>query len=442
MLETQIRENLTKWGQTHLIEAIDKLDDPSKLIEQIEKLDYPSMVQSVSKAKEAVADSGLFEPPAAEDVKTLESTSSTERREWWKLGLQMIGEGKVAACVLAGGQGTRMGLGIDESKGMLDIGLGKSIFHLFVERLLRLKKLSGNKDCYLPLLVMTSPLNDARVRCFFSDNKYFGYPESEICFFAQGTLPALTYPELKLILESSDSLSQSPDGNGGVYFALSQSGILDHLLSKGAKFLHVFAVDNALTRPAEPGLIGYAAQAKAEVANKVVWKSDWKEKVGVLARKDGKTTVVEYSDLYNPDAGIDNPLIRATSEAKLLFGAGNICNHLLRLDFIKRIIPELKTMYHVAHKSIPVYDSTIGKAIKPQTNNGVKLEAFIFDAFELAAKSVVLECKREEEFAPMKNSTGPDSTETALAMLLEQVNSKSGGSRSTSEFYFGEEILS
>ena len=118
----------------------------------------------------------------------------------------------------------------------------------------------------------------------------------------------------------------------------------------------------------------------------------------------------------------------------MIFGAGNICNHLLRLDFVKRIIPQLQTMYHVVHKSIPVFDiesSTV------QMRAGVKLEAFIFDAFGLAKKSVILECKREEEFAPMKNKMGADSIETALAMILSLFED---GEVSPLDFYFGEEM--
>ena len=48
--------------------------------------------------------------------------------------------------------------------------------------------------------------------------------------------------------------------------------------------------------------------------------------------------------------------------------------------------------------------------MKPPGNNGVKLETFIFDVFKLAKESFgVFEVQREEEFAPIKNSTGEDS---------------------------------
>ena len=450
-MDYDLLEKLSAWDQDHLVALLTNSHPPIPLVEQLKTVDYPALVTAVQNAEQHSHQS--FAPP--DGVKTVSDTSTTERKGWWLTGLKLIAAGKAAACVLAGGQGTRMGLGPDESKGMLRIGLdsGVCVFEIFVGRLSRLKDLackyhpdSAASEIYLPLLIMTSPLNDSRVRKFFEENNNFGYPMDQIIFFQQGTLPALTYPDLKLMLDSPSHLAESPDGNGGVHFALSKTGVLDTLINKGVEFLHVFAVDNPLTRPVDPALLGYCVSAGAEVGNKVVWKTDWKEKVGVLAKRDGKTSVVEYSDLYNPDIGLDNPMIRETDDAgRLLFGAGNICNHMYSLGFIKRILPELKSMFHVAHKKVPFFDPSTGNFVKPERNNAVKLESFIFDAFELSRKSVVLECLREEEFAPMKNPTGADSPESALALIhsaFSRVNLvRSNRELPASEFYFGEEIL-
>jgi UDP-N-acetylglucosamine/UDP-N-acetylgalactosamine diphosphorylase len=51
-------------------------------------------------------------------------------------------------------------------------------------------------------------------------------------------------------------------------------------------------------------------------------------------------------------------------------------------------------------------------------SDGIKLESFVFDAIPLAAKSIILETLRSEEFAPTKNATGADSVETTRQMMV------------------------
>jgi len=52
-------------------------------------------------------------------------------------------------------------------------------------------------------------------------------------------------------------------------------------------------------------------------------------------------------------------------------------------------------------------------------DNGFKFELFFFDCYPLAEKIALLECLREEEFAPVKNPVGSkdDSPDTAREMM-------------------------
>ena len=157
------------------------------------------------------------------------------------------------------------------------------------------------------------------------------------------------------------------------------------------------------------------------MGNKVVWKSAAHEKVGVVARRGGRPAIVEYTEL-------STELAEATgSDGKLLFGAGNICNHYFTVAFLKqgakayKETPEVMP-YHEAHKKVPFADPESGATVVPDSPNGTKLEAFIFHSFPLAAQSALLEVSRTAEFSPVKNPPGSatDSPDTARAMIMAE----------------------
>lgn len=269
----------------------------------------------------------MIEPLEQYDL--LEECSSEDKAKWLALGLEAIRNGHVAALVLSGGQGTRLGLA--GPKGMYNIGLPseKSLFQLFTERILRLQTLANEKfpseksdnGAVVPFFVMTSPMNHDETVAYFQDNEFFGLTESQMFFFPQGTLPCFT-TEGKLMLENAHTLATASDGNGGIYKALSTSGALDKMQASGVKYLHVFSVDNVLCKTADPLFIGYCIDKNADCANKVVWKSRPEESVGVVAKKNGKFCIIEYSEMEKAACELVNE-----TNGKLTFGAANICNH-------------------------------------------------------------------------------------------------------------------
>lgn len=340
------------------------------------------------------------------------SMTSGRKELTGNVGREAIKQSKVAAVIMSGGQGTR--LGFKGPKGMYNLNMPsqKTIFQIHIEKILRMKKLFSSSDSNatngisfspsIPIYIMTSNLNHHIIIAFFKDNSYFGYPPQDIVFFEQGVEPSFTH-DGKIIIESESTLSLSPDGNGGIYRALLVAGCIDDMILRGVEHLHIYGIDNVLTKAVDPYFIGACIHNQAEVGNKVVWRASKGEKVGVTAQLDGRMYILEYSEIPQQLAESSD------SNGKLLFGAANICNHYVSVRFLSELIlPNLSSTYHIAKKKIPYMDVDTRHTVDPSSINGLKIEMFIFDVFPLASRWTVVEVAREDEFAPVKNAPGSE----------------------------------
>lgn len=409
-----LRPVLEKTGQQHLLGGYDALPEEQQaaLLEQLKAIDF-EYVAHIFKASIAAADTPAAPAAPVADVATLKARTPQECAAWRAAGLRLIGAGKLAVLLLAGGQGTR--LGSTAPKGCYNIGLPskKSLFQLQAERVLRLQTLAAQQagGAEVPPMrwyIMTSPATDAETKKHFRDHGFFGLKESQVFFFSQGALPALTEGGA-IIREAPARLAMAPDGNGGVYMALRASGALADMAAHGVEAVDCYCVDNALVRLGDPLFVGYCHERGIECGARVVAKAYPEEKVGVFARRGGALEVVEYSELDPAEAAASDP---ATGELK--YGWSNICLHYFRRDWLEAVSGRLADMgrYHIARKKIPSMDGPVA---------GIKLELFIFDTFPLASSTALFEVRREEEFAPVKNAPGqglPDSPDTARDAIL------------------------
>lgn len=329
------------------------------------------------------------------------SPTPLKKTEWAELGLRAIREGKVAVITLAGGQGTR--LGSSDPKGCYDIGLpsGRSLFQLQAERLRRLAQIASAPHP-IRWYIMTSQATHEATVVFFQRHDYFGLTPESVRFFSQGVLPALSLDGKILMSSPPSTMVLAPNGNGGVYEALIDSGVLDEMERAHIEHVHLYCVDNCLVRPADPEFIGACVQVGTDCSSKVVLKTDPSEPVGVFCRSrgTGKLVVAEYSELSREDAELRHP------DGSLVYGHANIANHYFSIDFLRRIcnpayLGDLPC--HIARKKIPAYDFSTGQTV---TVEGVKLEQFIFDTFGAALKPSVYLVDRQTEFAPLKNAPG------------------------------------
>ncbi len=435
---TKLREKLVDFDQEHLLDFWDDLteEEQRQLYEELDTLDleevmgfFERTVYTLNETAEKLDD--RMEPLPADQCGSVTLVSAEERTVYESLALEQVAAGNMAILLLAGGQGTR--LGVPYPKGMYDVGLPsrKTLFQLQAERILRLQQLAaertGKKGGSVAWYIMTSASTVKPTTDFFEKHDYFGLDPSNVVVFQQGTLPCFTFSG-KIILASKYELARAPDGNGGLYRALKNDGILDDMERRGVQYVQLYCVDNILVKVGDPLFTGYCISKGAECANKVVAKAYPSESVGITCKVDGKYQVVEYSEITEKAAEMRNP-----SDNSLVYWAANVCIHFFTREFLRRVVDqhESELVHHVAKKKIP-YIATDGQLVKPERPNGVKMEKFVFDVFRFADSFVVWECIREEEFAPLKNAEGAaNSTPTycreALYALHQKMILQAGG---------------
>ena len=315
-------------------------------------------------------------------------------------------DGQVAAVLVAGGQGTR--LGFDQPKGMYPIGpvSGRTLFQFFADRLLAVREHYGVQ---VPWYVMTSDATDAATNEYFQKHRFFGLPETHVRIFKQGTMPAVDASTGKLLLAAPDSLALSPDGHGGTVSALDRSGCLADAKDRGVKHLFYFQVDNPLVTLCDPVFLGHHLMAESEMTTQVVRKRYPTERVGNVVVVDGKVRIIEYSDL--PDSAAE----AKTEGGEIRLWAGNIAVHVLDVDFIQRMTVGAGALpFHRASKKVSFVDQD-GQLSQPQEPNAIKFERFIFDLLPEAKNAFVVEVRPEDAFAPVKNADGAETDTPSLA---------------------------
>lgn len=399
---------LASCGQQHLLRFWNRLepDKQAQLLRDIAQIDFPRIAQLV---RNVLTEIPRVDPPTdVEPAPTFpDPWTPAFERDYHKArsaGEDCIRQGKVAAMIVAGGQGTR--LGFDAPKGMFPISPIRhaTLFQWFAEALIGARR---RFSAAIPWYVMTSPVNDAATRDYFAQQRFFNIGEHTVHFFSQGVMPAVSL-DGKILLESEHRLALSPDGHGGSLTALARSGCLDDMKRRGIGIVSYFQVDNPLVRPVDPLLIGLHLRERADVSSLTIGKADDLERVGNFVRIGDRIHVIEYTEL--PEALAR----RRDAQGQRLFDAANLSIFVFSLPFLDRITGAGDQLpWHRALKKVPYLDPVTGHRIDPREPNAIKFERFVFDALPLAARAILLRSRREECFSPVKNATGVDSADQA-----------------------------
>ena len=325
--------------------------------------------------------------------------------EFETAGIEAIKAGKVAAVLLAGGMGTR--LGVDGPKGAYDIGITKPLY-IFEQQMKNLMEVTEKCGVTVPLYIMTSDKNHAQTTSFWKEHNYFGYPEADVKFFKQDMAPAVDF-DGKIILERKDTPALSPNGNGGWFSSLQRAGLCEDLHKRGVEWLNIYAVDNVLQRIADPIFVGATIVSGVNCGAKAICKTEPYEKVGVLCKDGDQPDIIEYYELTDEMANMRD------ENGNLVYCYGVIMNYLFRLSRLEEIVDK-KIPVHIVQKKIECLCED-GVTRKPEKENGKKFETLAVDLIKPMGSVLPFEVVREKEFAPIKNKTGIDSVESARELL-------------------------
>ena len=390
---------LERAGQRHLLDHAEALPPEARdrFLARLAAVDWDELARPA-------------EPPPLDQVEPAEvvTRADRERRE---TALREAGErayrgGRVAVLMVAGGQGTRLGL--DGPKGSFALGplSGKSLYQLQAEKVVSLSRRVGRA---VPLLVMTSPATDDETRRFFAAGGGFGLDAEQLRFHVQGTVPS-TDRQGRALLAAPGELLENPDGHGGAFDMLVSTGELERLRADGVETLVYLQVDNVLAPVDDPVLVGLASTQGADVVTKVLAKTHPDERVGHLVRVGGRDRIVEYTELTPEQTRAAAP------DGRPVYRWGSPALHAWSLGFLARLAE--RGYRPPLHRSAKPLQAWIDGEVRRV--EGFKHERFVFDLIAEADRSVGLEIDRGAEFAPLKNAEGSDSPATAGAAMLRR----------------------
>ena len=414
-----LRKQLDDASQVHILEFWDVISDAEKqsLLNQISNTDLKILkaIWQSSFSDHSPLDATTRIESAQKPGRVIQQPQTAADFEAWKQattsGERELQNGRVAVITVAGGQGSR--LGFEHPKGMFPIGpkTERTLFQIFAEQILARRQ---RHNAAIPWLIMTSDATHAETLQFLEQHNYFQLGKETVHLFQQGSLPALDAASGRILMTSQSELALSPDGHGGLVSALAKAGLLDMLAGHGIRHLFYHQVDNPTAILCDPAFIGFHSLKNSQLSTNVVRKVSPTERMGVLTDINGRTEIVEYSELTPEQAA------RCDASGDWIFWAGNTAIHIFDREFVEQLAADGGQLpLHIARKNVAFVNDE-GVAIKPEDPgrpNAIKLERFIFDALPIAERTLIVEGNRAREFNPVKNRDGADSPETSRKAL-------------------------
>lgn len=258
---------------------------------------------------------GVVTAPAAGDVADLPERGSPEGGRLERLGLDALGEGRLAMVVLAGGMATRMGGVV---KGLVE-AIPRATF--LEARLAEREYWQRVGGAQLPMWLMTSHATDGPIREALGDR----IDGDRVGAFVQGASLRLT-PDGCLFRGDDGLPSVYATGHGDLPEALAASGLLDRFLDAGGRYLWIMNLDN-LGATVDPLVLGWHIDHGAPLTVEVVDKQEG-DRGGIPVRLDDRPVVLES---FRLPEDFDENTVRVFNTNTFIADAGALRD--LRMDW-------------------------------------------------------------------------------------------------------------
>jgi len=264
-----------------------------KIIEKhrgiLEKYGYPKEIhrlQEKLKKGEFTAESnivkGKIRAPRKEELPRLPEKGALAYETLKRIGADSITKSEVGVIILNGGMATRFG---GEVKGLVEVYDGRSFLRLKIENV---KHVAERYHAWVPIFIMNSFQTEKATEAFLQKHHNFDYPH--IRHFNQ--LISIRLDEAGEVFHDAEGKpSFYAPGHGDFRYAFVNSGMLDHFLGQGGKYLFFSNGDN-LAATLDPAIIGFHIKSGNEMTTEVAAK-DPGDRGGAPAVVDGKLQIVE-----------------------------------------------------------------------------------------------------------------------------------------------------
>jgi UTP--glucose-1-phosphate uridylyltransferase len=297
---------------------------------------------------------------------------------------------KLVVVRLNGGLGTTMGL--ERAKSLLAVKREYTFNDILALQLRELGRASGVS---IPLIHMTSFSTDADVReamTSYGDLNALKLPVS----FLQHRHPKLYADTFLPAEEAQEELNWNPPGHGDIYAALLATGLAEHLLSIGKRYLFVANADN-LGATVDPAILGYFALSGSPFLMETAARTKADAKGGHLAvrKSTGRLLLRESSQAPTTSAGEIIPEFQDVALYKH-FNTNNIWLDLAAVVQVARDHDGAIPLPLISNrKTVNPRDKSSRKVIQIETAMGAAIEVF--------EGSIAIQVPRTR-FAPVKSN--------------------------------------